>query len=56
MPSVFDSAEAAITAGAAPTADGLGLDIHLPGMSGFEFFRRLALPGDGPPVIPHHGP
>ena len=26
----------------AATADGLVLDIHLPGMSGFELYRRLA--------------
>jgi CheY-like chemotaxis protein len=34
----FASAEAALEAGAAAAADGLVLDIHLPGMSGFAIF------------------
>ena len=38
---LFASAEAALEADAA-AADGLVLDIHLPGMSGFELYRRLA--------------
>src|SRR5262249_5154151 len=39
---LFASAEAALDADAA-AADGLVLDIHLPGMSGFELYRRLAV-------------
>jgi DNA-binding response OmpR family regulator len=45
----FASAEAALEAGVA--ADALVLDIHLPGMSGFEMYRRLALAGEAPPAI-----
>jgi FixJ family two-component response regulator len=45
----FASAEAALEADAA--ADGLVLDIHLPGMSGFELYRRLALSGKALAVI-----
>jgi FixJ family two-component response regulator len=45
----FASAEAALEAGAA--ANCLVLDIHLPGMSGFELYRRLALSGKGLPAI-----
>jgi len=47
----FASAEAALEAGAAAAADGLVLDIHLPGMSGFELYRRLAVSGDAVPAI-----
>jgi FixJ family two-component response regulator len=36
---------------AAATADCLVLDIHLPGLSGFELCRRLHQIGTGPPVI-----
>jgi FixJ family two-component response regulator len=46
---VFASAEAALEADAA--ADGLVLDIHLPGMSGFDLYRRLALSGKALPAI-----
>jgi DNA-binding response OmpR family regulator len=47
----FASAEAALDAGAAASADALVLDIHLPGMSGFELYRRLALSGEALPAI-----
>lgn len=47
----FASAEAALAAGAAATADGLVLDIHLPGMSGFDLYRRLVLSGEAGPAI-----
>ena len=46
----FASAEAALEAGVAE-ADCLVLDIHLPGMSGFEMYRRLALAGEALPAI-----
>jgi DNA-binding response OmpR family regulator len=49
-PAVFASAEAALEGGAA-AADALVLDIHLPGMSGFELYRRLALSGETRPAI-----
>jgi len=45
----FASGEAALEADAA--ADCLVLDIHLPGMSGFELYRRLARAGKEVPVI-----
>jgi FixJ family two-component response regulator len=45
----FASAEEALEADAA--ADCLVLDIHLPGMSGFELYRRLALAGKELPAI-----
>src|SRR5262245_29898858 len=47
---LFASAEAVVDADAA-AADGLVLDIHLPGMSGFELYRRLVLSGMALPVI-----
>ena len=46
---VFPSAEAALEADAG--ADGLVLDIHLPGISGFDLYRRLALSGKALPAI-----
>jgi DNA-binding response OmpR family regulator len=46
---LFASAEAVLEADAA--ADGLVLDIHLPGLSGFELYRRLGLSGKALPVI-----
>jgi DNA-binding response OmpR family regulator len=48
---VFASAEAALEANAAASADCLILDIHLPGMSGFDLHRRLALSGQETPTI-----
>jgi FixJ family two-component response regulator len=47
----FASAEAALQADVATTADGLVLDIHLPGMSGFDLYRQLALSGKTMPTI-----
>jgi DNA-binding response OmpR family regulator len=47
----FASAEATLEADAAATADCLVLDIHLPGMSGFDLCRRLALAGNELPAI-----
>jgi FixJ family two-component response regulator len=48
---MFASAEAALEAGVAPAADCLVLDIHLPGMSGFELYERLAPDGEELPAI-----
>jgi FixJ family two-component response regulator len=48
---VFDSAEALLAADGASGAQCLVLDIHLPGMSGFDLQRRLAAAGTSPPVI-----
>ena len=42
----FASAEAALEAGAATASDCLVLDISLPGMSGFDLYRRLAFSGE----------
>lgn len=50
-PIVFDSAESALAADAPGAADCLVLDIHLPGISGFELFQRLTLAGEAPPTI-----
>jgi FixJ family two-component response regulator len=47
----FASAEVALESGAAITASCLVLDIHLPGMSGFDLYRRLAVVGEEAPVI-----
>jgi FixJ family two-component response regulator len=47
----FASAEAALEADAAALADCLILDIHLPGLSGFELYRHLALSGKAKPAI-----
>jgi FixJ family two-component response regulator len=47
----FASAEAALAADASAMADCLVLDIHLPGISGFVLYRRLALSGKEMPVI-----
>src|SRR5262245_21404924 len=50
-PAIFASAEEALDADGATTADCLVLDIHLPGMSGFELCRQLALCGNEVPVV-----
>jgi FixJ family two-component response regulator len=48
---MFPSAEAALETDAAATAHCLVLDIRLPGVSGFELYRRLAQCGSKAPVI-----
>jgi FixJ family two-component response regulator len=48
---LFASAEAALEAVVATTADCLVFDIFLPGISGFELYRRLAHCGSEAPVI-----
>jgi len=48
---LFDSAEAALAASVPATADCLVLDIHLPGMSGIDLYRRLAPHGDVLPAV-----
>jgi len=47
----FSSAEALLVSGAAAEADCLVLDVHLPGLSGFELCHRLAQGGQRQPVI-----
>ena len=47
----FRSAEDFLQAGCAEKAECLILDIHLPGMSGFELRRQLTHTGIEPPVI-----
>jgi FixJ family two-component response regulator len=47
----FASAEAALEAGVAAESDCLVLDVSLPGMSGFDLYRRLALAGEQSPAI-----
>jgi FixJ family two-component response regulator len=47
----FASAEAALVAGVAAESDCLILDVHLPGMSGFDLYRRLAAAGVELPTI-----
>ena len=48
---LFLSGEALLETDAANSAACLVLDIHLPGISGFELRRRLAASGHEPPVI-----
>ena len=48
---LFPSAEALLESDAANSAGCLVLDIHLPGLSGFELRRRLAALGQNAPVI-----
>ena len=48
---MFECAEAALESDDVATADGVVLDIHLPGMSGLDLYRQLALGGEAPPVI-----
>lgn len=47
----FASAEALLQAGAADTAACLVLDVHLPGLSGFQLQRQLRASGRQSPVI-----
>ncbi len=47
----FASAEALLDSGAGRGAAVLILDIHLPGMSGLELYRRLSAAGNVPPAI-----
>ena len=47
---IFSSAEAALASDTV-AADCLVVDIHLPGMSGFELYNRLALHEVIPPTI-----
>jgi FixJ family two-component response regulator len=48
---LFASAEAALEDSVAALADCLVIDIHLPGMSGFDLYRQLALSGKAMPAI-----
>ena len=50
-PVLFPSAEALLGTDAASSAGCLVLDIHLPGISGFELRRRLTALGHEQPVI-----
>jgi FixJ family two-component response regulator len=50
-PVMFTSAEAALEAGAAATADCLVFDIQLPGVSGFDLYRRLTQSACRAPAI-----
>ncbi len=50
-PTTFASAEAALEVDATSAADCLVLDISLPGMSGFDLYRRLASYGAVVPTI-----
>jgi FixJ family two-component response regulator len=47
----FASAEVALDSDVATTASCLVIDIHLPGMSGFDLYRRLAMVDEEAPVI-----
>ena len=47
----FSSAEELLQAGTAASAACLVLDIHLPGLSGFELSRQLARAGARQPII-----
>jgi FixJ family two-component response regulator len=47
---IFSSAEAALASDTV-SADCLIVDIHLPGMSGFELYQQLALHEDMPPTV-----
>ena len=49
--SVFVSAEEFLAHGDERPFDAMVLDIQLGGMSGFELQERLALKGQGPPVV-----
>lgn len=47
----FSSGEALLKSEAAEAADCLLLDIHLPGLSGFDLYRQLEIAGIHTPVI-----
>lgn len=48
---VFDSAEALLASVVSSQAQCLVLDVHLPGMSGFELHSHLAGIGTAPPAV-----
>jgi FixJ family two-component response regulator len=50
-PVLFCSAEALIASGGAKTADCFVLDVHLPGLTGFELHQQLLRQGATAPVI-----
>jgi FixJ family two-component response regulator len=50
-PLTFGSAEALLAARSAASAECLVLDVHLPGLTGFELYERLQSEGGMPPVI-----
>jgi FixJ family two-component response regulator len=47
----FESAEAALSDRTTLDAPCLVLDLHLPGLSGFEMYQRILDLGQSPPVI-----
>jgi FixJ family two-component response regulator len=47
----FPSAEDLLEAGPVESSACFVLDIHLPGLSGFDLCRRLAMTGEVPPVV-----
>jgi FixJ family two-component response regulator len=51
MVDTFSSSEDALEAEVTSAADCLVIDIHLPGMSGFDLYRRLFDSGKGIPAI-----
>lgn len=50
-PVTFDSAEALLDTGRAAEVSCLILDVHLPGLTGFELYEKLARGKRPPPVI-----
>ena len=50
-PEAFASSEAALASPRSSEATCLVLDVHLPGLSGFELFDRLVAAGTRPTVI-----
>jgi FixJ family two-component response regulator len=51
QPEVFASAEVLLQSNAIEEAACLVLDVHLPGVTGFELYERLCREGTPPPVI-----
>ena len=51
MPITFPCAEAVLEQRVAANPACLVLDVHLPGLTGFELYERLAREGPPPPVI-----